>query len=104
MRFDIDLDLLGVFGRGHFLTRLATLRTRAFVRRQFDDFLDDGQMRLLASLGTFLRLRGIGIRLIFFKPVEVIGTIFGGLFRGFLPKELSLQTTILAAQMLVFLF
>ena len=104
MRLHVDLDLLGVFGCRHFLTRLATVRARALVRRQFDDLFDDGQMRLLASLGTFLRLRGIGFRLVFFKAFEMIGTIFRRLLLGLLPEELRLQPAVFAAKMLIFLF
>jgi len=106
MGLHVDLDLLGIFGVGHFPQRLAAARASACILGKLDHFLFGRQMAEVAPFRTFLLLFRLGLRsgrILVVEAVQMIRTIFVGLLFGFQPEELLLQTTILAAELFVVL-
>ena len=102
---DLDLDLLGILGvAGH--QRQAALRANLLFFGQLAEFLDDGQVAVVAPCrpGPILPLTPLGrrgwCRIVF--AFEMIRAIPGGRLLALSTEELILELAVLAAQFLDF--
>ncbi len=106
MGTDLDFDDFGVFRLVHLGGRLATLRARRLVRRQFDLFFDRRQVRVIASPRSG-RVRLLAARpswfLGGFRIVEAVGSILRRLLFRLGREEPVLELPILGAKRVDFL-
>lgn len=98
-----DLDLLTIVARAQIRQRFTTALTEFGNVRQVDQFLANGQMRVVSSLGRLtsrlLATLPLGVRLIV-QIMELIRSVARGLFLRFLTELLRLQLADLGVRLI----
>jgi hypothetical protein len=103
----LDFDLLRVFRVAQAQQGFATAWADTLLRRQFEEFLTDGQMGVIPSLGTrvprLLASVPLGSRGVVLGIIQLIGAIVPRLGFGASSKQIGFELTFFAFELFDFL-